>query len=76
MRQCLANPVVAHPKEAEDLLTHDGNVILDLEEGLLATLGECIEGVGMRHTVQGYPIYTQETVTGFQGPFPVQNKES
>lgn len=51
-------------------LTHDGHVILDLEECLLAALPQDVEGIGVGHAVQRDPIDTQQPVPNFQGPFP------
>lgn len=52
-------------------LTHDGHVVLDLEECLLAALPQDVEGIGMGHAVQGDSIHAQQPVPDFQGPLPV-----
>lgn len=52
-------------------LTHDGHIILYLEECLLAALPQDIEGVSVGHAVQRNPINAQQPVPNFQRPFPV-----
>lgn len=54
-------------------LTHDGHIVLDLEECLLAALPQDVEGVSVGHTVQRDPINAQQPVPDFQGPFSIGN---
>ena len=47
-------------------LTHDGDVVLDLEQGFLAALGQHDEGVAVVGVVQRDAVHTEETITGTQ----------
>lgn len=52
------------------LLTHDGDVVLDEEESLVAALHDQGQSVSMFLSVQSNSVHTQHTIAWTQGSLP------
>lgn len=52
------------------LLTHDGDVVFDEEESLVAALHDQGQSVSMFLSVQSHSVHAQHAVAGAQGSLP------
>ena len=50
------------------MLTHDGDIVLYLEERLMTALGQEAEGLTVGGGVERDPVHVQQTVPRTQGP--------